>query len=87
MSAYAIHHINGKLRDNDIHNLTVVDISENLGGITMKYTNNTGFTIRTNIFLATSDGGFADLNLTNAKTLRGAIVEFYDDAGVYVSTL
>ena len=48
---------------------------------------NTGFTIRTNIFLATSNGGSADVNLANAKTLKGATVEFYDNTGTYVSTL
>lgn len=35
MTSYAIHHINGKVKDNDISNLSIVDISENLGGITM----------------------------------------------------
>jgi hypothetical protein len=35
MKSYVIHHINGKLRDNDVSNLAVVDISENLEGSTM----------------------------------------------------
>lgn len=48
---------------------------------------NSGFTIRVNIDLRTIDGGDAHLSLINAKNLKSATVEFYDDAGNYVSTL
>jgi hypothetical protein len=43
--------------------------------------------IQTNIFLATSNGGVANASLTAAKNDRNATVEFFDDNGVYVSTL
>lgn len=48
----------------------------------------TGCLIKVNDFLRTSKtGGLPDDNLTYAKDIRGATVEFYDDAGNYVSTL
>lgn len=47
----------------------------------------TGCKIEANIFLATANAGAVDAGLDYAKTTRGAIVDFYDDAGNYVSTL
>lgn len=47
----------------------------------------TGCTIRVNIALATTNAGAADASLVWAKVNRASIVEFYDDAGNYVSTL
>lgn len=55
MESYAIHHINGNVRDNDINNLSIVDISENLGVITMinkVLTKNPG-----NIVILSGEGG------------------------------
>lgn len=44
--------------------------------------------IDVNVFLLTSgSGGVPNSSLTYAKTSRNAIVNFYDDAGNYVSTL
>ena len=48
---------------------------------------NTGFTVRTNIALATSNGGSASPSLVWAKANKSAIIEFYDNTGAYVSTL
>lgn len=47
----------------------------------------TGCTIKVNLTLATANAGSAHADLVYAKNIRSAIVEFYDDAGNYVSTL
>lgn len=47
----------------------------------------TGCYIRVNVFMATSNSGAPHAALVWAKANRAAIVEFYDDAGNYVSTL
>lgn len=46
-----------------------------------------GCLIRVHEYMATNNSGAADADLTYAKASRGAIVEFYDDAGNYVATL
>lgn len=46
-----------------------------------------GTILKVHIVLATSNDGSPDVNLTYAKNNRGAVVEFYDDNGNYVSTL
>lgn len=47
----------------------------------------TGCEIRVHEFMKTANSGTADLALIYAKTVRGATVNFYNDAGNYVSTL
>jgi hypothetical protein len=44
-------------------------------------------TIKVNIHLATNNFGAPDGDLLFAKNSRASIIEFYDDNGIYVSTL
>jgi hypothetical protein len=46
-----------------------------------------GTIIKVHVFMSTSDNGFANEELLYIKNNRGGIVEFYDDNGIYVSTL
>lgn len=46
-----------------------------------------GGIIKVHIFMATSNAGGANAELVYLKTTRGVTVQFYDDAGNYVSTL
>lgn len=46
-----------------------------------------GAKMKVNSFLLTSEAGGVNSNILDAKNNRGAVVEFYDDAGNYVSTL
>ena len=46
-----------------------------------------GCTIRLHIDLLTANAGNADASLVFAKNTRNATIEFYDDNGIYVSTL
>jgi hypothetical protein len=46
-----------------------------------------GCVIAVNIFLKTNNAGAPDGDLLYAKNTRNAIINFYDDAGNYVSTL
>jgi hypothetical protein len=46
-----------------------------------------GCKIRLHIDLLTANAGNADASLVFAKNARNATIEFYDDNGIYVTTL
>ncbi|MFY0483070.1 leucine-rich repeat protein [Flavobacterium sp. PLA-1-15] len=78
---------NSAFRNNTDLNLVDIRACKVLGTSVFLNALRLGTILKVHIFLATSNAGSPDANLTYAKNNRNAIVEFYDDNGNYVSTL
>ncbi|MFB9055051.1 leucine-rich repeat domain-containing protein [Formosa undariae] len=71
----------------EINIIKSLTLGNNTGDNIVFFNIKTGCLIRVNIALATNNLGGADGDLIYAKDTRGCTIEFYDDAGDYVSTL